>query len=172
MLNSLCDSPADGPQRWAIYDLIFSSPAGHELEDYELKSGHIRFHFRHESNKLQIDRLGLAGILLKDQSLSDWYRDFFRKELRHVVVDITEASTNGHPGILVRAKPQSRWRGLIQPLPFWRVRPRLHLEGRIWNCPESNRIYVVQSHHKKPEEAPDVVAWCREVICHQDTETL
>jgi hypothetical protein len=169
LFNSLEDSPPDGPHTWALFDLVFTSLPGYALESYDLKSGHLCFRFEQGRNTLQVDRLSLAKTLLKDRTHADWYRDFFRKDLRHLVFETEEATTAGHPGILVQGRPKSRWRALLHPLPFWHVRPRLHLNGRVWACPESNKIYAVQSYWKKADDAPDIEACCRNVLCHAET---
>ena len=168
LFNSLRDTPTDGPQFWALYDLTFTSPPSYALETYELKSGHIRLRFEQGRNALQVDRLSLAEMLLRNCTLPDWYREFFRKDIRHTNVEIEDTTVCGHPGHLLKGKPESRWRGLLRPLPFWRVRPRLHMRGCAWSCLESNKIYVVQSYWKKAENAPDLEACCRSVACHEE----
>lgn len=169
LLNSLQDTARDAPKRWGLYDLVFTPPAGYGLEEYDLKSGHLRFRFQQGASIFQIDRLSLAEMLLRDRTLSEWYTDFFRKDLRHTALDTQEAQVMGHnQGIQIYGKPRSRWRALLQPLPFWSARPRLYLEGRAWACPESNKIYVVQSYWKRRDQAPDIEACTRRVICHQE----
>jgi hypothetical protein len=169
ILNSLTDTSPDEAQTWSLYDLICTSPPGYVLETYELKSGHIRLRFDLGRNSVQVDRLSLAEMLLKNRTLSDWYKEFFRKELRHSNIETSEAKTFEHMGIEVTGKPKSRWRGLLAPLPFWNVRPRLNMEGRVWPCMESNKIYCVQIHWKNEKEAPDLPTCCEGVRCHAPT---
>ena len=166
LFNSLRDVPATDPQPWALYDLAFASPPGYELDHYELKSGHIRLRFRRGSNLLQIDRLSLAKTLLNQRTLQDWYREFFRKDLRHLDYQAEDAEIDGHEGLVVSGRPKSRWRGLLLPLPFWNPRPRLHVACRAWLCPESNKIFVAHTHWKRGQEAPDCGEIQRTVICH------
>jgi hypothetical protein len=166
ILNSLTDTPPDQPQVWSLYDLTCTSPAGYTLETYELKSGHIRLRFIQGTTSVQVDRLSLAQMLLKNRTLTAWYEDFFRKDLRHTVTQTSDVEVGEHPGIAVIGKPKSRWRGLLSPLPFWGVRPRLNLDGRIWPCMESNKIYCVQIHCRKTGENPDISECCKGVICH------
>ena len=168
VLNSLTDTSPDDVQVWSLYDLVCTSPAGYTLETYELKSGHIRLRFDFERNSIQVDRLSLAEMLLKNRTLGEWYREFFSKELRHSNIETSDKETLGHTGIEVTGKPKSRWRGLLTPLPFWNVRPRLNLEGRIWACMESNKIYCVQTMWKKKEDSPDLEVCCEGVRCHSE----
>ena len=156
LFNALQDTPPDTPQTWSLYDFTCVSPAGYNLETFELKSGHIRLHFLQGSNIFQVDRLSLAQMILKNRTLEDWYRDFFKKDLRHTRIEIEPMPGDAGATIAVKGSPRSRWRSLLQPLPFWRVRPRLHLEGRVWVCPVSNKIFTVQTFWKNHSEAPDL----------------
>jgi hypothetical protein len=170
ILNSLTDTAPDQPRAWSLFDLAVTSPADYALESYELKSGHIQLSFEKGASSLRFDRLSLAGMLLRDRSLDDWYRDFFRKDIKHVDLETQEADISGHPGLVLSGFPKGRWRALLMPLPFWRVRPRRRLEGRAWACAEANKIYVVQAFWKRREDAPDIEACAAGVRCHEGPE--
>ncbi|MDA0747566.1 MAG: hypothetical protein O2954_13680 [bacterium] len=166
IFNSLSDTPPDQPRTWALYDLECLAPPDYNLENYQLKSGHIRLVFEKGRNRLQVDRLSLAKTLLKNQSIEDWYLDFFRKDLRSFNTSTQENAMEPHPGLTIQGKPKSRWRALLMPLPFWNVRPRMYLDGHAWACPDSNKIYSVQSHWKKAADAPDIEQFLLGVRCH------
>jgi hypothetical protein len=103
-------------------------------------------------------------MILKNRTLEDWYLDFFSKDLRHTHLHcdpITE--TEGNLCMAVTGSPRSRWRGLLQPLPFWGMRPRLHLQGRVWTDFDANKIFTVQLFCKKPDDAPDIDTLCQDV---------
>ena len=168
ILNSIRDTSPDGHRTWALYDLVCSSPPRFSLESYELKSGHLRLCFQRGQDILQVDRLSLAQVLLKRRTLLDWYKEFFRKSLRQVNLDFRETQVGNHPGLLLSGKPKSRWRGLLMPLPFWNVRPRLNMEARVWTCNHENKIYAVHAYYKKQKDAPDIENVWRSVICHRD----
>ena len=140
-------------------------PAGYNLETYELKSGHIRLLFVRDRNLLQIDRLSLAQIILQNSTLPAWYQAFFKKDLRNIDVELQQTEEENHHTIT--GHPKGRWVGLLQPLPFWNVRPRLNLEGRVWRDTQSNKIFCVQSYWKKAEEAPDIQAFADSVTAYQ-----
>ncbi len=169
ILNSIRDTSPEGHRTWALYDLVCSSPPLFALETYELKSGHLRLCFQHGQNMLQVDRLSLARVLLKRRTLLEWYQEFFRKSLRQVNLDVLETGVGNHPGLQIRGKPKSRWRGLLMPLPFWNVRPRLNMEARVWTCSHGNKIYVVHTYYKKQKDAADIENARNSVICHPDS---
>ncbi|MBT3605546.1 MAG: hypothetical protein HN521_20980 [Candidatus Latescibacteria bacterium] len=159
ILNSLIDTDPKGPQSWALYDMACTSPAGYQLESFELKSGHVRLKFEQDNNTLIIDRLGLAKTILANKTLDKWYPEFFGKDSRHIHTDFkTEETEDTNLALKVTGRPKSRWRGLLQPLPFWNMRPRQHLTGQVWTDFEANKIFAVQGFWKKQEDAPDVQA--------------
>ena len=168
ILNSIRDASPDGHRTWALYDLVCSSPPLYTLETYDLKSGHLRLSFQRGQNILQFDRLSLARVLLKERTLLDWYQEFFRKSLRQVNLDVRDTNDGNHPGLLLKGKPRSRWRGLLMPLPFWNVRPRLNMDAHVWTCSHVNKIYAVHTYYKKQKDAADIENARRSVICHQD----
>ncbi len=169
ILNSIRDTAPDGHRTWALYDLVCSSPPRFSLESYDLKSGHLRLSFQSGQSILQVDRLSLAEVLLKKRTLLDWYQEFFRKNLRHVYLDSQETSLGDHRGLAVIGKPKSRWRGLLMPLPFWNVRPRLNMEARVWTCRDVNKIYAVHTYYKRQKDAPDIEHARNAVVCHDES---
>ncbi len=169
IFNSVRDTAPDCDRTWALYDLVCSSPPQFSLETYDLKSGHLRLCFQKGQSILQFDRLSLAEMLLKNRTLLDWYQEFFRKNLRHVNLDASETNFGDHFGLSLRGKPKSRWRGLLMPLPFWNVRPRLNMEARVWTCRQVNKIYAVHTYYKKRKDVPDIENARRAVICHRES---
>lgn len=164
VLNSLKDTPPDAPQPWALYDMTCASPPGYELDTFDLKSGHVRLAFLNDNIRLQIDRLSLAKIMLKNQTLEDWYRSFFQKDLRHIQIECqTEIADADDQRIAVTGHPKSRLHGLLQPLPFWNSRPRHYLAGRAWTHFTSNKIFAVQTFYRKKDAPPDIEAYARAV---------
>lgn len=157
ILNSLIDTDPKSAQLWTLYDMQCTSPPEYVLESFELKSGHVRLKFEHGNNTLLIDRIGLAKTILTNKQLDVWYPDFFGKDSRHIRIDSQLATTpDNNQSLTLTGRPKSRWRGLLQPLPFWNMRPRQFLTGRVWTDFEANKIFAVQSFWKKKEDAPDM----------------
>lgn len=161
------DQAPEGTRRWALYDLTCGIPPGFDLETSALRSGHIQLRFTRGQTALQVDRLSMAGVLLKERPVQAWFEDFFHKELRDLAVTFRPCQVRGHRGIRASGDPRSRWRTMLSPLPLLNVRKRLGLEGCAWHCPESNKIYAVLTFHKKKEEAIPVEEVCRGVVCHK-----
>jgi hypothetical protein len=156
VFGSLGDTAIEAEQSWSLFGLEVTSPPGYGLEEYDLKSGHIRLQFGSGKSILQVDRISLANALLSGISLSDWYTGFFGKDLRYVNYEVSSWDTQGDDGIALEGVPKSRAQSLLQPLPFWDARPRRFYTARAWLEAEENRILTVQSFWRTPEEAPDI----------------
>ena len=161
VFESLTDTPTQAPQSWSLFGLQVTSPAGYILEEYDLKSGHIRLQFTSDKTIVQVDRLSLANALLRETDLADWFTAFFAKDLRYINYTVESPGTFGDNDILIQGQPKSRSQSLLQPLPFWDARPRRFYTARAWLDAEENRILAVQSFWKSDDEAPDVDTICR-----------
>ena len=160
LFASLRDTATDGDQPWSLFGLQVTSPAGYQMDEYDLKSGHIRLQFSSGKSILQADRLSLAKALLRNTSLEDWYTGFFAKDLRYINTTIEKSDLFGDAGILIKGVPKSRTQSILQPLPFWDARPRRYFTARAWLDESENRILAVQSFWKTEEEAPDLDRIC------------
>jgi hypothetical protein len=167
VLLTLEDQAPEGPRRWALYDLLCDIPPGFDLETCTLRSGHIQLRFTHGQSTLRVDRLSMAGILLKERPVQAWFEDFFNKELRDLDCTFKPYLDQRHRGIHASGNPRSRWRTILSPLPLLNVRKRLALDGCAWHCPESNKIYAVLTLYQKKEDTIPVEEVCRGVVCHK-----
>ena len=168
---TLEDHPRGDLQYWSLYGLTFHAPADFELTEKELKSGHVKMTFEKDggAQTLRVHRLSMAHMLLKETSIAEWYPAFFRKDLRDVNHDVTAASIRGHDGLRVTGRPHSRWRQVLRPLPFVNPRPRRHLRGAGWHCPDLNRICIVEHFSKKLDQAGDILDEVMDgYVCHEE----
>lgn len=163
LFDSLSDTADNVDRPWSLFGLQVTSPAGYQLDEYDLKSGHIRLQFGSGKSILQVDRLSLANALLRETTLEEWYTGFFAKDLRYLNYEVESTSDFGDEGILIHGVPKSRSQSLLQPLPFWDARPRRSFTARAWHDQPENRIIVVESFWKSEDEAPNIDAVCRSV---------
>ena len=171
VLPSLEDHPRGELQYWSLYGLTFHAPPDFELTEKELKSGHVKLTFEKDGGAqvLRVHRLSMAHMLLKGTDLSHWYPSFFRKDLRDVNHEIARADVRGHHCLRVTGRPQSRWRQVLRPLPFVNPRPRRHLRGAVWHCPDLNRICIVEHLFKKLEQGGDTLDEVMDgYVCHEE----
>lgn len=164
IMPTLEDHPHEdhgGRTLWSLYGMRFLSPAGYDLTEHELKSGHIRLTFEKDRGRqiVRVHRLSMAQMLLKERTLQEWFPSFFHKDLKDFrsTVSADPAGLRGHEGIRVEGSPRSRWRQILRPLPLVNPRPRRWLSGAAWHCPQQNRICVVEHLVRKQAEQDDDV---------------
>ncbi|MBI4531285.1 MAG: hypothetical protein HY709_07155 [Candidatus Latescibacteria bacterium] len=113
-----------------------------------------------------IDRLSLGTLLLKRyQSPIEWFDTYFHKALRdfRCVYDAIEVA--GHAGFSLKGTPKRRWLRLLSPMPFVASRPRRYMSGRLWHCPDSDKIFFARTLTKREECVADRVIT---IVCHQE----
>jgi hypothetical protein len=165
ILPTFEDHAENGWRPWAVYDLIAEAPPGYALEKHRLMSGYIQLIFRKQSNRLIIERWGLANVVLRNTSLRDWFKDRAVYDLRPYRYSIEEMQFGGEPGIHVTGRRS----GVVEYLKAGREllafrKPAMYLDGYIWVCEESNKILSVQSLHVRDEDVLDQVL--ERVECH------
>ncbi|MFP4175948.1 MAG: hypothetical protein ACOCR1_01775 [Planctomycetota bacterium] len=134
---SLQDHAIEERIHWKFYDIEFYSPAELALKRSELKTGCIRMQFRRKSQEIEFVRSSLAQMLLKKQSLKEWFTDFYADKLKRKSWDISAENLKGHEGLMLTGRP---W--LICD-PWGIVGTRKKLRVACWHCQETNRIFVV-----------------------------
>lgn len=166
--RSLQDLSAEAEWPWSVYGMTFTVPAELTLESHKLRSGHIQLSFERGKEICRVQRLSLAAMLLKGAALADWYPVFCRQDLRDLVVELLPGEVSGHAALQVAGRPRSRWRQLLRPLPWLNPRPRLRLDGRVWQCPASDKICIVDHLFRREEEQGDLAQRIADgYVCHE-----
>jgi hypothetical protein len=165
ILPSVQDHSDEGWRTWALYDLVADVPPGYVLDKRQLMAGYIQLVFRKGTNRLLIERWGLANVALKKTSLSEWFAQRARLDLRPYKYSVQEVDFGGEAGIQV----VGRRAGLLPALKSVREfvtfrRPAVYLDGYVWVCEESNKIFSIQSMHSKDESVLDGVL--ERTACH------
>jgi len=161
------DHPIDGLRLWGVYGMVVRVPEEFRLEEYSLRTGHIRLVFREGDRSLAVERVGLADIMLRGRTLKEWFLGFFDKILRDFERPSFEGTSFlGHPGIRVFAPPKKVWKRPLFPT-FNRVRRSRFLRGCVWHCMDTNTIWAVTGTAKERGDlfVEEIV---RDVSCHQN----
>lgn len=161
--SSMADHSEDGWTTWALYDFVGAAPADFKLVRHKLMSGYLLLELERRSERLRLERWGLANVALKRFTLADW----FRKVCEPPVGNVEEgALRHGHPAVEARGVPAS----LLKRASLWfrsgaTLHPALCYSGCAWACMESNRIYAVQlwRPYKNPDLLDEVAQRCE---CH------
>ena len=165
ILPTVEDHSDDGWRTWAMYDLIAEVPSGYSLDKHQLMAGYIRLAFRKKSSRLIIERWGLANVALKNQSLRDWFGDRADHDLRQYRSSIEDVDFDGEKGIQVSGRrtgirPALKSANELLGLSM----PALRLDGYVWICEESNKVFSIQSMHSRGEDVLDQVL--ERIECH------
>ena len=165
VLPTIEDHTEDGWRTWAMYDLIAEAPPGYSMEKHQLMAGYIQLAFRKGSNRLIIERWGLANVVLKNQALREWFNQRAGHDMGQYRSSIEEVDFDGERGLQVSGR-----RSGIQPMLksaselLTLRKPAACLDGYVWVCEESNKVYSIQSMHSKGEDILDQVL--ERIECH------
>ena len=97
LLPSLIDRPADGPRRWAAFDLDVTVPGGYRLAEHALSAGDLRLSFVGRDGRrrlpLTVRQVRPARLALSRRPMGEWLGTFawqaarFHKPLGPPVAD-------------------------------------------------------------------------------------
>lgn len=147
LFASLHDHAEYGYDLWALYDLQVEIPQDFRLEKQTLQTGYLHLAFARGGEKILVDRWGLANVALKKFTLAEWFRNHAYVSPRRLTQD--EVTTpSGHAAERYRGRLSllSRLRLLREATGSLRRFPTGY-EGGLWECPESNKIYLLQVVH-------------------------
>jgi len=164
VLMSLEDHGQDGRWLWALYGLSLEAPEELRLAGQKLMAGYLELAFAAGRRRLRVCRWGMADVALADRDLQHWY-EVEQVRRRDVAWDCEPAEVKGHDGLDVSGHRRRYFHGIRRGAErLLRLRIASDFDGRVWHCPESNRIYGVEAvHHDDVQMMLDVV---ESVACH------
>jgi len=169
IIASLKDHPSGHKTYWNVYNLSVDIPRKYNLDKYKLMSGYLLFSFVDGSQKLAVERYGMADVLLKNTELEDWFRRSYAKEIRTFGFSIDYLPSSGNADRKFELIGQKT--RLIDRVPFNsaqfidKIMRRQELAAYVWHCIKSNRIFVVRCISKRNalETASEVT---KSIQCH------
>jgi hypothetical protein len=166
ILRSIREHPADGWNPWGMYGLYVELPKVFQLEKHQLMTGYLRFAFRHRARTFLVQRWGLANVALRGSDLKEWYDYQERDRLARYRYRYEPMEIHGHEGLRLFGREKllpGAAKGLHQLTSF--SAPALRIEGRVWLCPEGNKIYAITAQHGRDDGTLDEVV--RRLRCHE-----
>jgi len=136
IFGSLSDHSDDGNCRWNVYGLQFVVPEAFLLDENSLKTGCLELRFYDRRDEIEIVRVSLAEMLLKQDDIRSWLKSYYRKRLKAFECEFTNADAEGHPGIRChgRVPLKKRLHKVFQ-------KPK-HLHCLAWCCVETDKLFV------------------------------
>ena len=165
LFASLHDHSEDGYDLWALYDLQVRIPDDFRLEEQKLLSGYLSLTFGRKGERIILDRWGLANMTLKKFKLEEWFQNNIAIKLKRLKRDDVEtrqghtvAHYSGAIPLLMLVKLLRDTVGSMRRFPT-------RYEGGVWECPEGNKIFALQTLRSKKSETlwRDVADRC---YCH------
>lgn len=167
ILGSMKDHRDDGWVDWALYGLEFAVPASYRIEKQQLMSGYLSLAFKSRAKTLVVERWGLAGTLLGEMELEQWYRKDVTPDVKGYKLGYQDWERGGHPGLKITGR-----RGGIKMMAkaivhAFTLHPHPGLyTGYAWHCEESNRLFSVRATHTPGDDVAERVMGLIE--CHRD----
>ncbi|MDQ2764613.1 MAG: hypothetical protein M3Y22_14400 [Pseudomonadota bacterium] len=161
VLASLQCHPLEaGWRTWGLYDLLTQVPADYALKGQpQLMNVYLQLAFQlgQSLDTLTVEQWSVANVQLRGAYLDEWYRSKNGAQEPTLRYEPTEAEAQRHPALQLtgRRGGVQYWagQGLTQAAKL--QRPATHFTAVLWECPESNKITLVQSFSRKPQ--PDLV---------------
>lgn len=170
-LGTLECHPADSEWRvWSLYDLHTQMPADYALSAKpQLMNIYVRLPFvrGNSLDTVTVEQWSVANVQLRGAYLDQWFRQkngAMEGQLRY---EARELTAQGHAALALTGRRTGvpYWMGQALPQITRLQKPATFFEARIWECPESNKIHLVQSLSRKPQ--PDLVDEIVErTLCH------
>ncbi|MCS7191961.1 MAG: hypothetical protein NZ937_03120 [Armatimonadetes bacterium] len=165
---SLSDHSDGDWETWSVYGLKFEAPKGWNMSKGEIMPGKICFNFKLGEYEMTVSRYGPASVLLKDKKLEEFAIEVLGKEtVERFKIHYRTENLNGHEGIELIGKDKRA----KSPLHVFLRRlktgnPFPQFRGRLWNCEQSNRIYLAVG-LIAPEHEPLWEQFANSVSCHE-----
>lgn len=164
-----CHSNEIGWRTWGLYGLYTELPADFMLAGQQLMNVYLQLSFQlgQSADLLTVEQWNLANVQLKGMYLDEWFEhkcaglastSKLRKEESHV---------HSHPALLATGRRTS--------LVYWFTegvkqlarlkRPAVHYSSLLWECPETNRAYLIQLFSRRPQSEL-VKEIAGRMVCH------
>lgn len=158
IFESVRDHPDGHNIFWSAYQLSMEVPRRYQLDKRKLMSGYLLFSFIDGSRVLNVERYGLADVILKDTDLLSWFRAYYAKTLHKYGFSFEEVDLKS--GFMVvdqiqMIKMHGQEKRFIDRIPFYpifvvdKILRRKQISACFWHSKESNKIFVVMAMSKK-----------------------
>ncbi|MBI9110365.1 hypothetical protein [Maridesulfovibrio ferrireducens] len=75
---------------WRIYDMEATLPVAYKLDSFEFKPGRFKIILCSENESISLYRISPADTLLKERSLGDFSKEFFKDDINRLDLSIAE----------------------------------------------------------------------------------
>jgi len=145
---------------WSLYDLHTQLPSDYALLGKpQLMNIYVQLPFGlgTSADTITVEQWGVANVQLRNAYLDQWFRDKNRAHEGHLRYAGRESSAQGHLALALTGRRTGLLYWLSQGIQqVTRLqKPATYFEARVWECPETNKIFLVQSFSRRPQ--PEVI---------------
>ena len=154
-----------------MYDLHTEVPSDYTLSGkLQLMNIYVQLPFSRANtlDTITVEQWGVANVQLRNAYLDQWFRDKNRAQEGMLRYTGREAEALGHPALALTGRKTglSYWTAQAIPQITRLQKPATYFEARVWECPETNKIFLVQSVSRRPQ--PEIVdAIVERTQCHE-----
>jgi len=173
ILQSIRCHGADPKWRtWGLYGLRVDVPADYELVSQKVMNVYLQLLFKRgrSSDTLTVEQWSLANVQLKGAYLDEWFERKRDEAVVGIELDKQERVVNGHDALWLTGKRVgvAALADTVRSTVRFK-RAALWFSGQLWECPPSNKTYLVQSLSRRDQ--PDIVeATASRVRCHRNDD--
>ena len=155
-----CHAEDSDWRTWSLYDLNTQVPSDYTLSGkLQLMNIYVQLPFSRNNtlDTITVEQWGVANVQLRNAYLDQWFRDKNRAQEGMLKYTGREAAAQGHLALALTGRKTgiSYWMGQAIPQITRLQKPATYFEARIWECPETNKIFLVQSVSRRPQ--PEIV---------------
>ena len=155
-----CHAEDSDWRTWSLYDLHTEVPSDYALLGKpQLMNIYVQLPFGRgtSSDTLTVEQWGVANVQLRNAYLDQWFRDKNRAHEGHLRYTGRESEAQGHSALALTGRRTGIAYWLSQGIPQLTrgQKPATYFEARVWECPETNKIFLVQSFSRRPQ--PEIV---------------
>jgi hypothetical protein len=161
LLSTLQDHSEDGWWTWALLGLVVRLPERFWLVKSQVMSGYLMLQFRHRYTEVVVERWGLADVTLKKWTLEEW--SLRATEWRRFKAQHEQGRVGEHPAICLNGLRRAPTVWLRRKVERFMLRRPEQIQGVVWHCEPSNRIYSVRVERGTSELLTQIVGKLR---CH------
>ncbi len=167
-----CHAEDAGWRTWSLYDLHTEVPSDYILSGKpQLMNIYVQLPFSRANtlDTITVEQWGVANVQLRNAYLDQWFREKNRAQEGMLSYASRESEASGHPALALTGMKTGLAYWTSQGLPqITRLqKPATYFEARVWECPETNKIFLVQSVSRRPQ--PEVVdAIVARTRCHEE----
>jgi len=167
VLESLDDHPIGGWQLWGLDEFGFLAPEDYTLAKWRRMTRYLELSLTtRKEAAIKAARWGMVPLVLSGRTVMEWYKDQNSRR-RDVIWQAQEIEIKGHLAVAAWGE-RRRFAGRLRKRAarLFRRSPAINFAACAWHCPESNRLYTVESLY--PDQADVLKGVVDSIFCHQE----